>query len=54
MRQPYQESFTDEATVVEHFGQQVYLIEGEKSNIKITTPEDMLIAEALIRAREQV
>ena len=54
LRQPYQESFTDEATVVEHFGQQVYLIEGEKSNIKITTPEDMLIAEALIRAREQV
>ena len=54
MRQPYQESFTDEATVVEHYGQQVYLIEGEKSNIKITTPEDMLVAEALIRAREQV
>jgi 2-C-methyl-D-erythritol 4-phosphate cytidylyltransferase len=54
MEQPYQESFTDEASVVEAFGQQVYLIEGERSNIKITTPEDLLIAEALIRAKETV
>ena len=49
MQQPHQEGFTDEATVVEAFGQQVYLIEGEKSNLKITTPEDLLIAEALMK-----
>jgi 2-C-methyl-D-erythritol 4-phosphate cytidylyltransferase len=54
MEQSYQESFTDEASVVEAFGQQVYLIEGERSNIKITTPEDLLIAEALMRAKETV
>ncbi len=52
MEQPYQESFTDEATVVEASGQQVHLIDGEKENLKITTPEDLLIAEALIKAKE--
>jgi 2-C-methyl-D-erythritol 4-phosphate cytidylyltransferase len=51
MEQAYQESFTDEATVVEAFGQEVFLIEGDRSNIKITTPEDLLIADALIKAR---
>lgn len=49
MQQPHQEGFTDEATVVEASGQQVYLIAGEKSNLKITTPEDLLIAEALMK-----
>lgn len=53
-RQPYQEAFTDEATVVEAFGNAAYLIEGQKSNIKITTPEDMLVAEAMIRAKETI
>jgi 2-C-methyl-D-erythritol 4-phosphate cytidylyltransferase len=49
MEQPYEESFTDEATVVERMGQEIYLVEGEKNNIKITTPEDLLIAEALFK-----
>jgi 2-C-methyl-D-erythritol 4-phosphate cytidylyltransferase len=53
-QRPYQQSFTDEAAVVEAAGHQVHLIEGERSNIKITTPEDLLIAEALIRAKETV
>ena len=40
----YQESFTDEATVVELTGKKIHLIEGEESNIKITQPVDLLIA----------
>lgn len=50
--QPYSEGFTDEATVVEAYGDEVFLTEGERSNLKITTPEDMVIAAALLRARE--
>lgn len=49
--QPYQDSFTDEANVVENLGIEVHLIEGERSNIKITTPEDLAIAEALLVMR---
>ncbi len=41
--------FTDDATVVEAFGRKVYLIEGEKRNIKITTPDDMIIASAYMQ-----
>ena len=51
--QEYSEAFTDEATVVESYGTKVYLVEGERSNIKVTTPEDMIIAEALIKERMQ-
>ncbi|MFN5334786.1 MAG: 2-C-methyl-D-erythritol 4-phosphate cytidylyltransferase [Bacteroidota bacterium] len=47
----YQESFTDEATVVEAHGQKVFLIEGEDTNIKITSPVDLLIAEAYLNNR---
>jgi len=46
--QPYQESFTDEANVIEATGEKVILVDGERSNIKITTPEDLAIAEALL------
>ena len=48
-RQAYNESFTDEASVVEAAGGKVFLCEGEKRNIKITTPEDLVIAAALLR-----
>jgi 2-C-methyl-D-erythritol 4-phosphate cytidylyltransferase len=51
-QQEYTEAFTDEATVVEAYGAQVYLIEGEKRNIKLTTPEDMMIAEIMLREKE--
>lgn len=50
--QEYDPAFTDEATVVEAFGEKVYLINGERSNIKVTTPEDLIIAEALLNARQ--
>lgn len=44
----YKESFTDEAAVVEAFGLKVNLIEGERNNVKITTPADMHLAEILM------
>jgi len=47
-RQDYIPAFTDEATVVEASGMKVYMISGERGNIKVTTPEDMIIAEALL------
>lgn len=47
--QKYNASFTDEATVAEAFGVKVHLIEGERNNIKVTTPEDMAVAEALMK-----
>lgn len=39
--------FTDDATVVERKGYKVHLVEGNRENIKITTPTDLLIAEVL-------
>ncbi|MCW3124158.1 MAG: 2-C-methyl-D-erythritol 4-phosphate cytidylyltransferase [Flavipsychrobacter sp.] len=49
--QSYHPSFTDEATVVEAAGSKVHLIDGLHDNIKITIPEDMVIAEVLLKAR---
>ena len=40
---------TDDATLVEQMGKPVLVLRGETSNIKITTPEDILLAEALLR-----
>ena len=47
-RQPYNEGFTDDASVVEAFGYEITLVEGNRENIKITTPYDLKIAEVLI------
>ncbi len=47
-RQPYNPSFTDEASVVEAQGGYITLCEGEKRNIKITTNEDLLYAQMLL------
>ena len=47
----YNESFTDEATVVEANGTKVFLTEGEYENIKITRPVDMMIAERILEER---
>lgn len=52
--QPYEESFTDEASVVEKMGVRINLIEGERPNIKITTPIDLLVAEKILEGREEV
>lgn len=45
--QEFRSSFTDEASVVEQYGKIVHLVNGEKSNIKITTPEDLVFAAAI-------
>jgi 2-C-methyl-D-erythritol 4-phosphate cytidylyltransferase len=49
----YENNFTDEATVVEHFGLKVNLVEGEENNIKITNPLDLIIAEKMLAAITQ-
>ena len=48
-KQPYNDGFTDDASVVEAFGFDVTLVEGNRENIKITTPFGMTIAEALLQ-----
>jgi len=50
--QPEQAHFTDDAAVVESIGESITLVEGSYRNIKITTPEDLILAEAF--TREQV
>ena len=49
--QDYLESFTDEASVVEKLGVKIQLVEGDSSNIKITRPIDILIAEKILEER---
>lgn len=46
--QDYTPDLTDDATLVERSGESIHLVDGNRENIKITTPEDMLIAEALL------
>ena len=48
--QPYIEFFTDDASVVERFGHPVTLVQGNRENIKITTPFDLQVAAALARS----
>lgn len=45
---------TDDASVVERFGGRVGLVEGPRDNMKITVAEDAVIAEAILRFREEV
>lgn len=47
-RQPYEPTFTDDASVVEKFGRQVTLVEGDPMNLKITRPMDLALAEYLL------
>lgn len=47
----YKEQFTDEATVAEAYGMKVTLVEGEINNIKITTQEDLLLAEHILNTQ---
>lgn len=45
--QEYSEAFTDDASVAESIGVSVTMVDGNRENIKITTPFDMTVAEAL-------
>ena len=47
-------ALTDDCSAVERLGKVVYLIEGEETNLKITTPTDLILAEALLAAEEDV
>lgn len=51
-RQPYNDGFTDDASVVEAFGFENTLVEGNRENIKITTPYDIVVAEAIINYQQ--
>jgi len=50
-RQPYNDGFTDDASVVESYGHKITLVEGNRENIKITTPYDITVAEAIINIK---
>ena len=49
--QPYEDCFTDDATIVERSGTVIHLVNGEEANIKITRPVDILLAEKILQAR---
>lgn len=49
--QPYNDSFTDDASVVEAAGYTINLVEGNDTNIKITFPDDVAIAELLLNKK---
>lgn len=46
----YKETFTDDASVVESMGVDIHLVQGEVTNIKITTPLDLKIGEFLVNS----
>lgn len=52
LRQAFDEAgkcdFTDEASLLEHAGCDVYLVAGSETNIKITRPEDMILAQKIV------
>jgi len=47
-QQPYSDKFTDDASVVESSGHEITLVDGNRENIKITTPDDLIIANAFL------
>ena len=47
--QPYDTSFTDDASVVERLGIPIEIFPGDKNNIKITTPEDLTLARLFLQ-----
>jgi 2-C-methyl-D-erythritol 4-phosphate cytidylyltransferase len=53
-RQPYRREFTDDASVVEAMGVYVHTVEGNRENLKITSPSDLSLAEALLHISRSV
>jgi 2-C-methyl-D-erythritol 4-phosphate cytidylyltransferase len=47
-RQPYRDTFTDDASVVEAYGHAITMVEGNRENIKLTTPYDLRVAESMV------
>lgn len=48
--QTYRDAFTDDASVVEALGEAVRLVDGNRENIKLTTPYDLIVAKALVES----
>ena len=46
--QEYNEAFTDDASVIESFGHSVAMVDGNRENIKLTTPYDLSVAQTII------
>ena len=51
-KQDYKSEFTDDASVVESLGYSINLVKGNRENIKITTPSDLLIAESYLKSTQ--
>ncbi|CAN5277927.1 2-C-methyl-D-erythritol 4-phosphate cytidylyltransferase [soil metagenome] len=49
----YKYTFTDDASVVEALGEHIYLVDGNADNFKLTTPTDLIVAEALLKYRSE-
>ena len=47
-------SLTDDCAAVERLGKEVALVEGDEENLKITTPLDLLVAEAILEKRGEI
>jgi 2-C-methyl-D-erythritol 4-phosphate cytidylyltransferase len=45
---PYSPLFTDDASMIEKIGCQIFITEGNKENIKITYPQDLIVAQTLL------
>lgn len=52
-RQPFQHSFTDDASVVEAASYSIHYVEGEEQNFKVTSPYDLRLAELLLQKKKQ-
>ena len=50
--QPFSPTITDDASVVEQLGQRISLVEGERTNLKLTTPDDLAWAEWWLSNRD--
>lgn len=48
----FRQEFTDDASVVEYSGEKITLCEGEYNNFKITTPNDMILGEAIAKEKD--
>lgn len=48
-----QAPITDDCSAVERLGKVVFLVDGEETNLKITTPTDLILAEAILHTREK-
>lgn len=51
-QQEYSPEFTDDATLLEKTGESIRLVEGNRENIKITNPVDLIVAEALMQTMQ--